>query len=185
LFGVMAMEDANGAGADSAVISAIQRAIQLKSSYNIRIINLSLGRRVSESYQVDPICQAVEQAWKAGIVVVVAAGNFGRDLAAQGQAAMIDFAASWLGGLYGADIKSGIKRHHATRWNHEPWVLGATSAAVPGGQSARKMMMEPVSSRIFLAGEAVHETLWGTLGGAWESGERAADAALKLFGGRR
>jgi monoamine oxidase len=119
------------------------------------------------------------------VCMIDVAGNFGRDLAAKGQAAMIDFAVGWLGGLYGTDIKSSIKRHHATRWNQEPWVLGATSAAVPGGQSARKVMMEPVSSRIFLAGEAVHETLWGTLGGAWESGERAADAALKLFGGRR
>src|SRR5215467_6115240 len=71
--------DANGAGSDSQVIAAIQRAIQLKSTYNIRVINLSLGRRVSESYTLDPLCQAVEQAWKAGIVVVVAAGNFGRD----------------------------------------------------------------------------------------------------------
>ena len=32
-----------------------------------------------ESYLQDPLCQAVEQAWKAGIVVVVAAGNYGRD----------------------------------------------------------------------------------------------------------
>ncbi|HEY7406344.1 MAG TPA: S8 family peptidase [Candidatus Angelobacter sp.] len=71
--------DANGAGTDSAVVAAIQRAIQLKGQYNIRIINLSLGRRISESYLLDPICQAVEQAWKAGIVVVVAAGNFGQD----------------------------------------------------------------------------------------------------------
>src|SRR5882724_921726 len=71
--------DANGAGTDSAVVAAIQRAIQLKKTYNIRIINISLGRRVSEPYILDPICQAVEQAWKAGIVVVVAAGNFGRD----------------------------------------------------------------------------------------------------------
>jgi len=71
--------DANGVGTDSAVIAAIQRAIQLKSTYNIRIINLSLGRGISESYKLDPLCQAVEQAWKAGIVVVVAAGNYGRD----------------------------------------------------------------------------------------------------------
>src|SRR5947209_7597313 len=28
---------------------------------------------------LDPLCQAVEAAWKAGIVVVVAAGNYGRD----------------------------------------------------------------------------------------------------------
>lgn len=71
--------DATGAGTDSSVIAAIQRAIQLKNTYNIRVINLSLGRRVSESYLLDPVCQAVEQAWKAGIVVVVAAGNNGRD----------------------------------------------------------------------------------------------------------
>ena len=71
--------DANGAGTDSQVIAAIQRAIQLKSTYNIRVINLSLGRSIYESYALDPVCQAVEAAWKAGIVVVVAAGNGGRD----------------------------------------------------------------------------------------------------------
>ena len=71
--------DRNGAGTDSMVIAAIQRAIALKSTYNIKIINLSLGRPVMESYLQDPLCQAVEQAWKAGIVVVVAAGNEGRN----------------------------------------------------------------------------------------------------------
>ena len=67
--------DANGAGSDSTVIAAIQKVISLKSTYNIRIINLSLGRGVYESYATDPLTQAVEQAWKAGIFVVVAAGN--------------------------------------------------------------------------------------------------------------
>jgi serine protease AprX len=71
--------DANGAGTDANVIAAIQRAIQLKSTYNIRVINLSLGRPVFESYKLDPLCQAVEAAWQAGIVVVTAAGNSGRD----------------------------------------------------------------------------------------------------------
>ena len=74
--------DQNGIGTDSQVINAIQTAINLKSLYNIRVINLSLGRGVYESYTLDPLCQAVEQAWKAGIVVVVAAGNGGRDDAA-------------------------------------------------------------------------------------------------------
>ncbi len=67
-----------GATTDSVVIAAIARAIQLKDTYNIRVINLSLGRPVVESYAMDPLCLAVEQAWKAGIVVVVAAGNSGR-----------------------------------------------------------------------------------------------------------
>lgn len=71
--------DQNGNGTDSAVIAAIDQAIELKSKYNIRVINLSIGRPVYESYTQDPLCQAVEQAWKAGIVVVVAAGNNGRD----------------------------------------------------------------------------------------------------------
>ncbi|MBV9087958.1 MAG: S8 family peptidase [Acidobacteriaceae bacterium] len=71
--------DQHGQGTDSAVINAINAAIKLKSPYNIRVINLSLGRPVFESYKADPLCQAVEQAWKAGIVVVVAAGNDGRD----------------------------------------------------------------------------------------------------------
>ncbi len=71
--------DQNGAGTDSSVIAAIQTAVSLKSQYNIRVINLSLGRQVYESYSIDPLCQAVESAWKAGIVVVVAAGNQGRN----------------------------------------------------------------------------------------------------------
>ena len=52
---------------------------------------------------------------------------------------MIEFAIDWLGGLYGTDMKNIVKRRHATRWNNEPWVLGAASAAAPGAQSARKI----------------------------------------------
>jgi serine protease AprX len=71
--------DTNGSGTDSAVIAAIQQAILLKNQYNIRVINLSLGRGIFDGYANDPLCQAVERAWNAGIVVVVAAGNYGRD----------------------------------------------------------------------------------------------------------
>ena len=71
--------DQNGNSTDSIVISAIDEAITLQSQYNIRVINLSLGRPVYESYLQDPLCQAVEAAWMAGMVVVVAAGNDGRD----------------------------------------------------------------------------------------------------------
>jgi hypothetical protein len=60
--------------------------------------------------------------------------------------------------------------------------LGAASAAVPGGQLARRIMMESVNDTIWFAGEAAHETLWGSVGGAWESGERAAAAVLQRLG---
>lgn len=71
--------DQNGAGTDTSVINAIYQAIQMKALYNLRVMNLSVGRSVFESYKQDPLCHAVEVAWRAGIVVVVAAGNDGRD----------------------------------------------------------------------------------------------------------
>ena len=77
--------------------------------------------------------------------------------------------------------RATVKRTSATRWNAAPTVLGAMSAAAPGGQGSRRVLTEPVGS-VFLAGEATHETLGGTVDGAWESGERAADAALKKIG---
>jgi monoamine oxidase len=116
------------------------------------------------------------------LAMVELAGKFGAELAKAGEAAMTDFATSWLADLFGADVKKGIGKTHATRWGNEPWALGAFSAAAPGGQGGRKILMEPLRERVFFAGEAVHETLWGTVGGAWESGERAADAALRLWG---
>jgi monoamine oxidase len=118
------------------------------------------------------------------LAMVEIAGKLGRELSQAGGAAMIDFATGWLADLYGADVKKAIGKTAATRWAAEPWALGAFSAAAPGGQGGRKVLMEPLRERLFFAGEAVHETLWGTVGGAWESGERAADAALRLWGRR-
>lgn len=71
--------DANGMSTDSIILAAIDKAISLKTQYNIRVLNLSLGRPIFESYKLDPICAAVAAAWKQGIVVVVAAGNLGRN----------------------------------------------------------------------------------------------------------
>jgi monoamine oxidase len=50
-----------------------------------------------------------------------------------------------------------------------------------GGQPSRRILMEPLGTRVYFAGEAAHETQWGTVGGAWESGERAADAVISRF----
>jgi monoamine oxidase len=116
------------------------------------------------------------------LVTVDVGGKFGRDLAGQGEAAMTAFALDWLGDLFGADLRKAVKRTTATQWNKEPWVLGASSAASVGAQPARRTLAEPVRDRLWLAGEAVHETMWGTVAGAWESGDRAAEAALRKFG---
>jgi len=108
-------------------------------------------------------------------------GSFGRDLSGQGEAAMVAFAVEWLTKLFGSDIAKAVKKSSATRWNAAPFALGAMSAASPGAQPSRKILMEPLGS-MFLAGEAAHETLWGTVDGAWESGERAAELALRKIG---
>lgn len=75
--------DDNGAGKDSYVIAALQWITQnkadRKANLDIRVVNMSLGRPVYESYKNDPLCKAVEAVWQAGIVVVVAAGNDGRN----------------------------------------------------------------------------------------------------------
>ena len=116
------------------------------------------------------------------LCVIDVAGSFGHDLSAKGEAEMFAFATDWLASLYGAEIKNAIGRKHATRWNSDPYALGAWSAAVPGSQFARRQLMDLVTNNVWYAGEAAHETLWGTLGGAWESGERAADAVLRQIG---
>ena len=70
---------ADGTGKASDVIEAIHWAIKNRKRFNIRVINLSLGGPVEQSYNDDPMCEAVERAVHAGIVVVAAAGNRGKD----------------------------------------------------------------------------------------------------------
>ena len=70
--------DANGTGEAADVIEAIDFAIKFRKQLGIRVINLSLGAAPTQSYKDDPLCQAVERAVKAGIVVVASAGNHGQ-----------------------------------------------------------------------------------------------------------
>jgi serine protease AprX len=70
--------DGTGQGTVSDAIAGIEWCIENKAAYNIRVINLSLGTKVRESYKTDPLCQAAERAVAAGIVVVATAGNHGK-----------------------------------------------------------------------------------------------------------
>jgi serine protease AprX len=69
--------DDSGMGRASSVIDAIDWAIEHQREFNIRVINLSLGAPVVQSYRDDPLCEAAARATAAGIIVVAAAGNFG------------------------------------------------------------------------------------------------------------
>jgi serine protease AprX len=75
---VLKVLDDSGQGRISDVIAAIDYAIAQKDNFNIRVINLSVATGVYEPYDVDPLTLAAQRAVTAGIVVVAAAGNYGR-----------------------------------------------------------------------------------------------------------
>jgi len=144
---------------------------------------LGLGRDEAVIEQSKSTRTALLSANIAGssLCLIDIGGSFGRDLTSQGEKAMVSFAVEWLSKLFGSDLAASVKQSSVTRWNASPLTLGAMSVAAPGSQGSRKILTEPLGN-LFLAGEASHETLWGTVDGAWESGERAAEAALKKIG---
>jgi serine protease AprX len=69
--------DGTGAGRYVDVIAGIDWIVANRVKYKIRVLNLSFGATPQSFYWDDPLNQAVMAAWRAGIVVVVAAGNDG------------------------------------------------------------------------------------------------------------
>src|SRR5207249_4380103 len=98
--------DANGNGNIGSIISALDWVVANKDAYNIRVINMSVGASIKESYWTDPLTLAAKRVVDAGVVVVAAAGNIGRNSA-------------------GAEQYGGI-----TAPGNAPWVLtvGASSS---------------------------------------------------------
>jgi serine protease AprX len=77
--GIVAIKAAGYDGATdiSTILAGIQYAVAFKDAYDIRVLNLSMGSDSSQDWRVSPLNFAVERAWRAGIVVVVSAGNSG------------------------------------------------------------------------------------------------------------
>ncbi len=63
----------------SRVIQGISWVIANRAAYGIKVLNLSLGQVPWGPTQLNPLDQAVEAAWRAGITVVTSAGNTGPD----------------------------------------------------------------------------------------------------------
>jgi serine protease AprX len=78
-FVILKALDGNGAGYTSDVIRAIDFAVANRAKWGIHIINLSLGHPIFEPAATDPLVQAVERAARAGVIVIAAAGNLGRN----------------------------------------------------------------------------------------------------------
>jgi len=112
-----------GGGRISHIIAAIDYAISIKDTFNIRVINMSLGAGVFESYNTDPLTLAAKRAVDAGIVVVASAGNMGRAKDGTTQ--------------YGAIGAPG----------NAPWVLTVGASSTEGTTDRRDDKVAPYSSR--------------------------------------
>ncbi len=68
---------ANGVTNLSTLLSGLQWAVNNASSYDIKVLNVSLGFQPFTSTVINPLDLAVQAVWNSGITVVVAAGNAG------------------------------------------------------------------------------------------------------------
>jgi len=71
--------DANGQGTISNILAALNWIVANNKTYNIRVVNMSVGAQIRESYFTDPLTLAVKRVTDLGITVVCAAGNFGKN----------------------------------------------------------------------------------------------------------
>ncbi|HYM22694.1 MAG TPA: S8 family peptidase, partial [Vicinamibacterales bacterium] len=75
--------DANGQGSISHIIAALDWVVANYRTYNIRVVNMSVGAGIHESYWTDPLTLAAKRVTDLGITVVAAAGNMGKNAAGQ------------------------------------------------------------------------------------------------------
>ena len=67
-----------GVGNTASVLRALDWIVANRTTYNIRVVNMSLGMPAIDSYLNDPVCRAVRKLVDAGVVVFAAAGNNGK-----------------------------------------------------------------------------------------------------------
>src|SRR5262252_798140 len=77
--------DANGVGSIGNIIAALNWVAANAKTYNIRVVNMSVGAFIHESYWTDPLTLAAKVVTDQGITVVTAAGNLGKNSAGQEQ----------------------------------------------------------------------------------------------------
>ncbi|MFG1479783.1 FAD-dependent oxidoreductase [Xanthobacter sp. V4C-4] len=112
-------------------------------------------------------------------------GQFAEDLEEAQPAAVRAVLVEAITREFGADAARRIGRVHHTQWGKAPFALGSMSCATPGAGALRRAFLEVVAGRLVFAGEHAHESLWGTVSGAWQSGERAAAQVVALMNGAK
>ncbi len=123
----------------------------------------------------------ITRHWNSNVCIGFAAGRFGREMEAAGEAAAIEHALGELVKMLGADMRKQFDKGAATAWASDPFSRGSYSHCVPGRFGARAILTRPVGGRIVFAGEHTEQTAYGTLHGAHLSGIRAAAEARRLL----
>ena len=107
-------------------------------------------------------------------------GACARALEADGAQAA-DFALDELASVFGSDIRRRLRLIARSAWGRDPFACGSYSHALPGFADARAVLAEPVENRLFFAGEACSRSDFSTAHGAFETGRRAAMAAMAVL----
>jgi subtilisin family serine protease len=115
--------DLNGQGKISNILAALNWVALNAATYQIRVVNLSVGAAVKESFLTDPLTLAAKALTDRGIVVVAAAGNLGKNAAGLAQ--------------YGGITAPG----------NAPWVLTVGASSTQGTPSRADDIMGAYSSR--------------------------------------
>jgi monoamine oxidase len=92
------------------------------------------------------------------------------------------FARRALNSHFGFRAISGLTVPAVSAWRHDPWSLASWAVLAPGAAGMRDALRPSVDGRIWFAGEALSRSQWGTAGGAWREGERAADEVAAALG---
>jgi monoamine oxidase len=103
-------------------------------------------------------------------------GNLSKELEARGE--LEQFARDELRDIFGTQLIAQLGAARSTTWGTDPCSLGSYSAARPGHAGARAVLAQPVAPNLLFAGEACSTQYYGTLHGAWLSGQAAAQSLL-------
>ncbi len=147
-----------------------------------------LGLKAQEwlAYKVPEImpaqaCYFLTWPFDTKLMIGFIGGSFGWELSAAGHDAAVDFARGELRAMFGADVDKHIIKGDFTDWANDPWVLGGYAAERPGQHGARAALAEPISERLFLAGEALAGAYAMTCGGANMSGSKVARNVIQAL----
>ncbi|MBX3456535.1 NAD(P)/FAD-dependent oxidoreductase [Ferrovibrio sp.] len=109
-------------------------------------------------------------------------GSYARELAKEGEAAMIAAARARLKLLMGNAADDGFEDAIASRWSTDPFSLGSHSVIRPGASGVRRALATPMG-RVLFAGDYIAPADWlGQLPGAWLSGRDAAQTVIRMLG---